>query len=38
MKLKKHLTEKGMMVIAKRVEKMNHKKSSRFLESSETKR
>ena len=38
MSLKKHQTEKGMMVIAKSVEKMNHKKASRFLESSETKR
>ena len=37
MKEKKHLTQKGMYSIAKRVEKMNHKKSSRFLESSETK-
>ena len=38
MESKKHLTEKGMKMIAKRVEKMNHKKTSRFLESSETKR
>lgn len=37
MELKKHLTKSGMKVIARRVEKMNHKKSSRFLESSETK-
>lgn len=36
--LKKHLTEKGMRMIAQRVEKMNHKKPSRFLESPETKR
>jgi len=35
--LKKHLTKIGMQTIAKRVEKMNHKKASRFLESSETK-
>jgi len=38
MKLKKHLTQRGMQMIAKRVEKMNHKKASRFLKSSETKR
>lgn len=37
MELKKHLTKAGMHMIAKRVEKMNHKKVSRFLESSETK-
>ncbi len=37
MKLKKHLTEKGIHMIAKRIEKMNQKKISRFLESSETK-
>ncbi len=37
MGLKKHLTKMGMQMIAKRVEKMNHKKASRFLESSETK-
>ena len=37
MKEQKHLTLRGMKDIAKRVEKMNHKKSSRFLESSETK-
>lgn len=37
MELKKHLTKRGMQMIAKRVEKMNHKKTSRFLESSETK-
>lgn len=38
MEAKKHLTKKGMMVIAHRIEKMNHRKASRFLESSETKR
>jgi hypothetical protein len=32
----KHLTEKGLMIIAKRIEKMNRKKPSRFLESQET--
>ncbi len=37
MELKKHLTKAGMHMIAKRVGKMNHKKVSRFLESSETK-
>ena len=37
MKLKKHLTKSGMQMIAERIEKMNHKKTSRFLESSETK-
>ena len=37
MLLKKHLTEKGRRMIAQRVEKMNHRKASRFLESSETK-
>jgi hypothetical protein len=36
MSRKKHLTKRGMQMIAKRVEKMNHKKTSRFLESSET--
>ncbi len=37
MRLKRHLTETGMHMIARRIEKMNHKKASRFLESSETK-
>lgn len=37
MELKKHLTQKGMRIIAKRIEKMNQRKISRFLESSETK-
>ena len=32
-----HLKEKGLTKIAKLIEKMNHKKSSVFLESSETK-
>ena len=32
----KHLSDKGMKIIAKRIEKMNRKKISRFLESSET--
>lgn len=34
----KHLKLKGLKKIAKMIEKMNHKKSSKFLESSETKR
>ena len=34
----KHLTKKGMNKIAKIIEKMNRKKKSRFLKSSETKR
>ena len=33
-----HLTKKGMIKIAKLVEKMNRKKESQFLKSSETKR
>ncbi len=37
MQLKKHLTLRGMRSIARRVEKMNQQKTSRFLESSETK-
>ena len=36
MKEKKHLEKKGMKQIAKIIEKMNRKKTSRFLESSET--
>jgi len=35
---KKHLTEKGFIEIAHLIEKMNQKKKSRFLESSEAKR
>ncbi len=35
---KQHLEQKGMKEIAKLIEKMNRKKKSRFLESSETKR
>lgn len=38
MESKKHLTKRGMEMIARRIEKMNHKKTSRFLESLETKR
>jgi hypothetical protein len=38
MKEKKHLSLQGMKRIAELVQKMNHKKASRFLESSETKR
>lgn len=37
-KEKKHLTNKGIVKIAKLIEQMNRKKKSRFLESSETKR
>lgn len=37
MALKKHLTKTGMRMIARRVERMNQRKASRFLESSETK-
>lgn len=33
-----HLTQKGLIKIAKKIEKMNRKKKSKFLESSETKR
>jgi hypothetical protein len=36
MKDKKHLTKSGMNSIAKKIQKMNRKKSSRYLESSET--
>ena len=35
---KKHLTPKGMQTIARKVERMNRKKKSQFLESLETKR
>ncbi len=35
---KKHLTQSGMRAIARRIEKMNRKKKSQFLESRETKR
>lgn len=36
--LKKHLTTKGMQSIARKIERMNRKKKSQFLESQETKR
>lgn len=38
MELKRHFTRRGMEIIARRVEKMNRKKTSRFLESPETAR
>lgn len=37
-KKREHLTQKGLIKIAKLIQKMNRKKSSRFLESAETKR
>ena len=35
---KEHRTSTGMRAIARKIEKMNHKKKSQFLESRETKR
>ena len=35
---RKHLTERGMQTVARKIEQMNRKKASRFLESSEAKR